>query len=591
MALIFYIQLILFSFADVVLPTPVSNINIAYADTINSAVQYSPNTHQLYERRFRDVANQPDSALVTKEWNKMLGVNKVVAKPDSYWTSLWNSLWGENIDPKDSVGYWGSIWNSLKGDKSDVEFRYNWGNVDFYNDVRDDIHVFGWHPYWAEEAVEMYDYELLTMVSYYGYEFNASDGTVKNAHRWSDTKLHEVSKQVKTPVNIFLTVFSYDSTDYFLKNDEPIIQLVDDVGLLLEEKDARGVTIDFQNISSEHSDQYLKLLKRFSEALKPKNRQIVAVVPAVDPDSVFPINQMAEYFDYLIITGYDFHGRGDKMGPFSVLYETKTWERWSIEKRVADLIADGAIADPKKVLISLGWIGSLFEEIDNEPIHLGYRSVGYMNAKFNDKDEKVLSFGNVEIQEDKASSSNFFRYQREDNQNWRTYYFADTTSFNFNLDWIQKQDLGGVAIWTLADAANIEGYWSALAETYGRPPPTIMTKVFIPFWEGIVDEWLHPYLSLYLSMLIIPFYLIALIYISYKRHVPEWLRKLGVFLPLMIFLIMLFSLLHDLLAHHLVDQWDDPVKTALSLIFGSLLLLVSLWYCVRVYYLDRRRVP
>ncbi|MGM0460647.1 MAG: hypothetical protein ACQERO_14980, partial [Bacteroidota bacterium] len=93
------------------------------------------------------------------------------------------------------------------------------------------------------------------------------------------------------------------------------------------------------------------------------------------------------------------------------------------------------------------------------------------------------------------------------------------------------------------------------------------------------------------SIIIVFLFLGALIYISYKRSVPEWLRKLGVFLPFIIFLLMLFSLLHDLLAHLVVDQWDDPVKTTLSLVFGSLLLLIALWYCVRVYYFDRKSVP
>ncbi len=505
------------------------------------SISYSANTHERYQDRFLGVSAEPDSS---DQWNELLGVEK-------------------------------------------------WGSVDLYKNVRDDIHVFGWHPFWAEDAVKMYDYELLTMVSYFGYEFNHEDGTEKNAHRWSDTELHTISKEVKSPVNIFLTVFSYDGEENneFLADDEAMIQLVDDVDALLEKKEAKGVTVDIQNFSAKNSGQYLRLLKRFSEILKPKDREIIAVIPAVDPDSAYLVNQMAEYFDYLIVTGYDFHGQGKEMGPFSVLYETETWDYWSIEKRVTDLMADEPAFEPQQVLISLGWIGSLYEETGSGIQHLEYRSVGFMNKTFHGTDTTAISFGNVKIQEDKASRTNFIEYQNEDNSNWRTYYFTDTTSFTFNLDWIEKQELGGVAIWTLADAGNIKGYWNAIAETYGRPPPSIMTNVLIPLWEFIVDEWLHPYLSLFLSIIIVFLFLVALIYISYKRSVPEWLRKLGVFLPFIIFLLMLFSLLHDLLAHLVVDQWDDPVKTTLSLVFGSLLLLIALWYCVRVYYFDRKSVP
>ena len=466
-----------------------------------------------------------------------------------------------------------------------------WDSVDLYKNVRDDIQVFGWHPYWAEKAVGMYDYELLTMVSYFGYEFNASDGKVRNEFGWSSTKLHENARKAGSPVNIYLTVFSYDSTDTFLKNDVAMIQLVDDVDSLLAKKNAHGVTLDFQNISANYSDKYLMLLKRFSEILKPKNREILVVIPAADPESVYPVNEMAEYFDYLIVMGYDFHGRGEKKGPFSVLYDTNKWPGWSIEKRVTDLLADDPSFDPKQVLISLGWIGSLYEEIEGKQEHQGYRSIGFMNNELAAKDSSLLTFGGEDIEEDKVSRSNFIEYRNKDNSNLMTYYFTDTTSFALNLDWIQKKELGGVAIWTLADAGNIRGYWNAVAETYGKPPWWFVNNIYIPTRDFLKDEWLNPFLSLFLSIVITLSYLTILSIVIYRKNVPDWLQQAGVFLPLITTIIMVLCLSHDLIAHYGVDRDDDPWLTATSVGFGTLVLLISLWYCFRVYYLDRRRVP
>lgn len=552
----FYILFILFVISHVVVPVAAgqtANTNAAGQpadnpepkETENNAepdsISYSADTHKDYQARFLEVSAESGSS---DQWNDLLGVD-------------------------------------------------SWESVDLYKNLRDDIQVLGWHPYWAEDARFMYDYETLSMISYYGYDFNPLDGSGLHPERWDSTEVLNESYKYKKSVKLLLTVFAYDSSGHedFFKNPDAMFQLVDDVTKSIDAKEAHGLTLDFQNIPHEYRQSYVSLVQRFSEQMAPKDQLISIVIPAVDNDSLIAVSDMVDFLDYVIVMGYDFHGSGDQKGPFSVLYDTGKPRISSIEKSVNRLRGEEVGIQPEKILVSLGWIGSLYQEQNGDHEHLDYRSYGYMKKTLSDSTIIAGAGGVLTITDDKSTRSNSVTYPVENSTAVRTYYFADTTNFGLNLDWIQKDSLGGVAIWTLADAGNGEDYWKMLAEYFGRPPPSIMTYVLIPLWEFIVEEWLHPYLSLFLSAAIIFLFLVALIYISNNRSVPEWLRKLGVFLPLIIFLIMLFSLTHDLLAHYMVDQWDDPVKTTLSLVFGSLLLLIALWYCVRVYYLDRRRVP
>ena len=518
-----------------------SDSNEKRSVSIKTDSLYSPLTHDRYKNRFQQFENRPDS---TARWNSLLGVE-------------------------------------------------TWESVDLYKNLRDDIQVLGWHPYWAEDASLMYDYETLSMISYYGYSFNPADGSGENPGRWRGTQVMERAHNIKKSVKLLLTVYSYDESHNaeFFSNPDAMIRLVDDVTKLIDDKEAHGITLDFQNISASDRENYITLVQQFSEQLAPRKQLVTLVVPALDPDSLIAVNEMIDFLDYVIVMGYDFHGSGNEAGPMSVLYDIPKGQTLSIESSVNRLWADGEGIPKEKIIVSLGWIGSLHQRQNGRHEHLDYRSYGYMEAALS---ERAITGGNggpLTIVDDKASRSNSVTYPVENSAAVRTYYFADSTNFGLNLDWIQKDSLAGVAIWTLADAGNGDEYWMMLAEYFGKPPPSIMTYVLIPLWDFIVDEWLHPYLSLFLSILISTLFLLALIYISYKRNVPEWLRKLGVFLPLIIFLIMLFSLLHDLLAHYMVDQWDDPLLTSLSLVFGTILLLIALWYCVRVYYLDRRRVP
>jgi len=502
---------------------------------------YSPLTHERYHNRFKPFENRPDSIA---RWNSLLGVE-------------------------------------------------TWESVDLYKNLRDDIQVLGWHPYWAEDASLMYDYETLSMISYYGYSFNPADGSGENPGRWRGTQVMERAHNIKKSVRLLLTVYSYDESANaeFFSNPDAMIRLVDDVTKLIDEKEAHGITLDFQNISAKDRENYVTLVQQFSEQMVPKKQLVTLVVPAVDPDSLIAVNEMADFLDYVIMMGYDFHGTGSEAGPMSVLYDIPKGQTSSIENSVNRLWAEGEGIPKEKIIVSLGWIGALHQKQNGRHEHLDYRSYGYMEAALSERAITAGSGGPLTIVDDKASRSNSVTYPVENSTAVRTYYFADSTNFGLNLDWIQKDSLAGVAIWTLADAGNGDEYWVMLAENFGRPPPSIMTYVLIPFWDFIVDEWLNPFLSLFLSILIASLFLIAWIYISYRRHVPEWLRKLGVFLPLIVLLIMVFSLSHDLLAHYVVDRWDDPVKTTLSLVLGSLLLLIALWYCVRVYYLDKKKIP
>lgn len=455
--------------------------------------------------------------------------------------------------------------------------------------LSDDIQVLGWHPFWAENVLQSYDYGLLTMVAYYALEPDPQTGNAANTNNWLTTGLHQTARQQNSDINIFLTAVLQDSVKnrQFFSNDNAVINFIDVLTSQVDQAGADGAVIDFQNIPPGYGDNFLTMLQRLGQQFQQKGHKIILVAPALAVNSSFDTVKAAALADYLVIMGYDFYGKGSKFGPFSVLYDTALWDHQSIETAVTYLTGDGGL-DPSTILVSLGWIGSLYEIQESDTTHIGYRPYRYMRSSFQSRDgrDELVKMS----QADKASRSSRYSYRVADTGLERIFYFDTPDDWEIKLQWISWQNLGGAAVWTLADTRMEDGFWNKLADTYGQPPSSVITNYVQPTLSFAGDYWDMPYISLYVTIVLISLCLLACLLMYLTKSVPTLLQRFGIFIPAIITFITATAMLHDILLMS-ADPDEPGILAYTGLIAAALILGASIGLCIQLYYYDREGLP
>ena len=110
-----------------------------------------------------------------------------------------------------------NYYNSLGNSSSDYYESQHTEAVNFekMNCNLDKI-VYGWHPYWVGSAYQNYQWDLLSHLSFFSYEVNASDGQPITTHGWNTSAaVNAALASGNTQVTLCVTLFSGHSTCYF----------------------------------------------------------------------------------------------------------------------------------------------------------------------------------------------------------------------------------------------------------------------------------------------------------------------------------------------------------------------------------------
>ncbi len=323
------------------------------------------------------------------------------------------------------------------------------------------IKVFGWHPHWMANAYESYNFSLLSMIAYFSYELNPSDGTYRSIHDWNTTPLIEKAQAQGVKVLLSVSNFGQKNNDTFLTNRLAQRTCINSIIQLLKARNADGVHLDFENIPKNRSEEFTNFVLDMTSQVKAaiEGGIVTISVPTIDFERVVDMNQLKNQIDFFIMGGYEFYGSNSPTaGPISAVAGGSYWWKTGLEDAVDDYLAAGLA--PEKLILTVPYYGAAW---NTESLQIPASSKKFIDyTMYRDIARQRLKAVN-----EPSSMSAYIAY-REGN-NYRQIWFEDSTSLAQKYAWIQSKKIGGAAIWALGYDNGTTKLWEALAGQLAEP--------------------------------------------------------------------------------------------------------------------------
>jgi len=326
--------------------------------------------------------------------------------------------------------------------------------------------VFGWHPYWMGSAYESYQYELLSHVSWFSYDINENTGAPNNPEvvsAWKESGMIDKAKDANCKSLLTITCHQTNANAIFLANQNKQQEaLIKQLLLLLEENQADGIDINFEQVPASYASHFTNFLVKISHSLKAVNKDYIIslVLPKIDWKKVYDIKKLTdeEIVDIFIVTGYDYHTRGSKTdGPVAPL---KAGEKnLSIEVSIERYLRAGL--DKEKSILGLPYYGALWMSGDDNPYstnrdfqrHLTYREI-------------VSRYKDLEPLYDLENTMSAFYLKPVGNNQYEKCWFDDSLTLSYKYEWIETNGLKGTALWALGYDNSHLKLWNTIADNY-----------------------------------------------------------------------------------------------------------------------------
>lgn len=192
---------------------------------------------------------------------------------------------------------------------------------------KQNLTIFGWHPYWKGDTYKTYNYKLLTHLAFYGYEVNPFTGGYNNFQAINDFVASDLVMTAHLDsCKVLLTVSNrgYDNHETFF-NSEPDVQenLIDSIRSILRLSGADGVDINFEDVPVHQKHNFIAFVKELSFAVREDNSNFVVSmsVPIYDKDNVYDLEKLKPWIDFFVINSFNFHIKNTELkeGPLAPL--------------------------------------------------------------------------------------------------------------------------------------------------------------------------------------------------------------------------------------------------------------------------------
>jgi spore germination protein YaaH len=381
------------------------------------------------------------------------------------------------IQQKNMINEYGYVFESLNGFDPGVIVSYNRNdsisNVfeiqkSTYKTIKENKEVFGWHPYWMGSSWKQYPFELLSTLSYFAYTIDPSTGLNQNPEHledWKTSALIDSAKSKNTRILLTVSLDGESNQRLFLNNPLLWNNLYNDVSKHLLEKDADGIDINFEDIPSSYSGEFVSFVEGFDQFLRTQFQNsskplpfISMTLPAWKDRKSYAVNSLDKVIDLFIIMGYDYNGTNspDAVAPLQASGEIsllKTLEYYRDQK-----------IDFSKTILALPYYGILWNITPDEED--GVKASVDRRLTYSEIKNVFLNNDQVsaEVELDPVSMSKVYRVAFEDNT-MKEIHFDDAFTLSKKYDFAMNNNLKGVGMWALGYDNGQKELW-ALIENY-----------------------------------------------------------------------------------------------------------------------------
>ncbi len=332
--------------------------------------------------------------------------------------------------------------------------------------------VFGFLPYWNLSIAEPDYSKYITTLNYFSLTIDIDGSILKNV---SPVELEpgyyaltggkadsilETARQNKTKLSLTVFAGDQDSIDKLIEN--PIVNannLINDVAPIMSKYGFSDLNLDVEKVgyaSPSIQLNYQKFVEEVHNQILSRklgftlSSDIIPIDFIRNDRLVYPKN-LAKFFDRIILMAYDFHSPSSYVtGPVAPLYGAGSVAEFDTEVAINEALKD---YDPSKILLGLPFYGYSWETIDSFPRAAIVPSSAVIESS-KDVEDFLSSCNTCTPQFDNVAQEKYIIYKNEETGTYQQIFYPDPESVKSKINFVNGNNLGGLAIWALGYEGN-----------------------------------------------------------------------------------------------------------------------------------------
>jgi spore germination protein YaaH len=384
------------------------------------------------------------------------------------------------INQKVFINKFNFLYDGLNGDKTNQylhSLTYDSTTELYLNQrmdqrvLREGTEVYTWYPYWMGDVWKSYDLNLISTISFFSYNIDPKTGNYMNPaqiKQWRETDLLDSAKKHDTKVLLSLALEGEGNHLEYLNNEASWNTTIDSIAVLLKERDADGIEIEFMDIPLEMDEKFLRFVASLKENLDyrfiTKQMTLSLVIPAAPDKFPFDLEKLDESVDLFIVKGLDYHEEDGTVAAVAPL-RNETTGGPSLESTLVSYLARGL--NPEKSILALPLYGSQWSgTFDPEE---GYYTTNFerkvtlseVSRVFQSKD----SVYKITPTLDETTMTNYFFLEFQDNTSIEGWY-DDSLTLSKKMDFALVNKFKGVGLWALGYDLGKNDVWEVVAKKF-----------------------------------------------------------------------------------------------------------------------------
>ena len=337
--------------------------------------------------------------------------------------------------------------------------------------LREDTEVYTWYPYWMGDVWKSYNFDLISSISFLSYNIDPKTGSYLNPaqiKQWRETDLLDSAKNHKTKVLLSLALEGEENHLEFLKNEKAWTTTLDSITVLLKERDADGIEVEFIDIPLDLEPKFLDFVAQLKENLSyrfiTKKLTLSLVIPASPDKFPFDLRKLDESVDLFIVKGLDYHEEDGTVAAVAPL-RNETAGGPSLENTLLTYLDRGLNAEKSILALPLygsQWSGTFDPEEGFYTTNFERKvTLSEVNRVFQSKD----SIYKIEPTLDETTMTQYFFLEFQDNTSIEGWY-DDSLTLSKKMDYALVNKFKGVGLWALGYDLGKNEVWDVVAKKF-----------------------------------------------------------------------------------------------------------------------------
>jgi spore germination protein YaaH len=420
--------------------------------------------------------------------------------------------------------------------------------------LREDVEVYTWYPYWMGDVWKSYDFNLISTISFFSYKIDPKTGGYLNPAQivqWRETDLLDSAAKYNTKTLLNLALEGDQNQQDFLKNEALWNVTLDSIAVLIKERDADGIEIEFPAIAQQSASKFQDFVNFMRNNLDyrfiAKRMYLAVVIPAAVESFPIDLIKLDESVDLFIVKGLDYH-EIDGNTPAIAPLRSDISNGFSLENTLIQYLEKGLSAEKSILALPLygaQWAGSWNGE------------EGYYSSNFKNKvtlsevnrvyQSKDSSYAIIPML-DEVMMTNYFFLEFPDGTSVDCWY-DDSYTLSKKMDLALSRKFKGIGLWALGYDLGMDDIWNVVGnkfasdEVYVKDPIAEMDGYPIKI-ASFFQTYERLFVITFLILTVILFFTLALAFSDWRFRDSILARQLYRVIFLSIFIcifIIIFS--------------------------------------------------